>query len=161
MTGRLKKLFLFVILAAFSLLSSIPASGNSDAHLVQINVEPVTVLSIAGNSNLNETSVIVDAKGVTTEGKQLKWTTNQRGLKITVQSDLLVENQNYRLQIKAVKLDSHAKSNGWVAVTERPASIINDISTEFGNCSIKYKASKRTDKNLHSDHHTILYTITE
>lgn len=161
MAGRLTKFSLVVFLIGFSLLPHGQAAGDTDTHLVKINVQPITLLAVAGASKLNETHLIVNTAGIITKAKQLKWTTNQTGLKITVQSDLPTENQNYRLQIKAVKLDSNAESNGWVTVTDKPVSIIEGISTEIGNCAIKYKAEKKTDKPQHPDNHTILYTLTE
>jgi len=150
-----------LILLLCCLASYAPAIGTTATHVVSIKSNPLAVLALAGTGGRNRTGLVVDETGITAENQELKWTTNLEDMKVTVQSNLATDEQDYILRVRAVNLNSNGISKGWVIVRERPSNLITGIALETGGCSLEYQASAKIIEKRGRDEHTITYTITE
>lgn len=137
------------------------AASATAIQVVTIRVEPFAVLSLVGTGRENRTWLVVDSTGITTTSQELKWTTNLEGMKVTVQSNLAADEQDYILKVRAVNLNSKCTSKGWVTINEEPSNLITGITREIGGCSLQYEASLKIIENPGRDEHIITYTITE
>lgn len=150
-----------LILFLSGLPSYAPAIGTTATHVVKIKSNPLAVMSLAGTGGRNWTRLVVDKTGITTENQELKWTTNLEDMKVTVQSNLARDKQDYILRVRAVNLNSNGISKGWVVVGERPSNLITGIALETGGCSLGYQAAPKISEKPGHDEHIITYTITE
>ncbi len=136
-------------------------AGATATQVVTIRVVPFAVISLGGAGGKNWTWLVVDETGITTESQELKWSTNLEGIRVTVQSNLTVDEQDYILSVRAVNLNSKGTSKGWVNINKEPSDIINNIALEIGNCSLEYEALPRISGKTGRDEHILTYTITE
>jgi hypothetical protein len=105
--------------------------------------------------------LVVDSEGITTGSQELTWTTNLEGMRVTVQSNLATDKQDYILRVRAVELNSTGTSKGWVIINDEPSNLITGITREIGGCCLEYKASPKTNVKASHDEHIITYTIAE
>jgi len=124
-------------------------------------VEPVAVIALVGTGGGNWTWLVVDSAGITTGSQELTWTTNLEGMRVTVQSNLATDEQDYILRVRAVDLNSKGTSKGWVIITDGPSNLITGIAREFGGCGLEYEASPKISGKPGRDEHIITYTITK
>ena len=160
----MKRRYLFISVLVFLVFvpsSLILTAGSSAVHTVEVISRPVTVISFAGADGRNWTRLVVDDAGVIADNQQLVWTTNCENVKVTVQSNLGGDKQNYILKVRAIKLDSKGISRGWVVISDESSNLITDIAREIGGCSLEYQASPKASGNTEPDEHIITYTITE
>ncbi len=157
-SGGLFVSFLMVFLLGFS---GYAAAGATATQVVTIRTTSFAVISLGGKDGKNWTRVVVDETGITAGNQELKWSTNLKDTRITVQSDLAADQQNYILRARAINLKSSGKSKGWVNVSKEPSDIISDMAQEIGSCSLEYEALPRKGIKSGRDEHTLIYTITE
>jgi len=160
----MKRRLLFIsVLICLVFVPNNPAlvASTSVTHTVEVRSRPVTVISFAGTSGKNWTRLVVDDTGVITENRQLLWTTNCEGVKVTVQSNMGTDQQDYNLLVRAVNLNSNGISRGWVVVSDKSSNLITGIVREIGGCSLEYQAKPKARKKTEPDEHIITYTITE
>lgn len=136
------------------------ASSATATQVITIKVEPFAVISLAGTGGENSTWLVVDSRGITTGSQELKWTTNLEGMRVTVQSNRPIDEQDYVLKVRAVNLNSKGTSKGWVTINDEPSCLITGITPEIGGCCLEYEASSISEK-VGRDGHIITYTITE
>jgi len=137
------------------------ASSATVTQVVTIRVEPFAVISLVGTGGESWTWLVVDSEGITTGSQELTWTTNLEGIRITVQSNLATDKQDYILRVRAVELNSTGTSKGWVIINDEPSNLITGIIREIGGCCLEYKASPKTNVKASHDEHIITYTIAE
>jgi hypothetical protein len=137
------------------------AAGATTTQVITIKVEPFAVISLGGTGGKYWTWLVVDETGITTGSQELKWSTNLEGIRVTVQSNLAADEQDYILRVRAVNLNSRGTSKGWVNINKEPSDIINDIAREIGSCSLEYEALPRISGKAGRDKHILTYTITE
>ena len=82
-------------------------------------------------------------------------------MRVTVQSNLPTDQQDYILRARAVSLDSKGTSKGWVMIKNIPSDLITGIGREIGGCFLQYEASPKISGKPGHDEHIITYTITE
>jgi hypothetical protein len=157
-SGRLFVPVLMVFLFGFS---DYAIAGATATQVVTIRVAPFAVISLGGDGGKNRTRLVVDGTGITTGSQELKWSTNLKGTRITVQSNLAADEQDYILRARAINLNSRGTSKGWVNVNKEPSDIINDIALEIGSCSLEYEALPRIGGKAGRDEYILIYTITE
>jgi hypothetical protein len=136
-------------------------AGATATQVVTIRMEPFAVILLGDAGGGNWTRLAVDRTGITTGSQELKWSTNLKGIRVTVQSNLAADEQDYILKVRAVKLNSRGTSKGWVNVNKEPSDIINDIEQEIGSCSLEYEALPGISGKAGRDEHILTYTITE
>ncbi len=137
------------------------ASNVTATHIVAVRAKPFAVISLRVSRGESTTELVVDSTGIATESYELKWSTNLEGMRVTVQSNLATNEQDYILRVQAVDLDSKGTSKGWVMIKNIPSNLITGIGHEIGGCSIEYKASPKIRGKAVRDEHIITYTITE
>jgi len=137
------------------------AASATATQVVTIKVEPFAVISLVDTGGKNSTWLAVDGAVITTGSQELKWTTNLEGMKVTVQSNLTTDQQDYTLRVRAVSLNSKGTSKGWVVVNEEPSNLITGITREIGGCRLEYDASPKIGEKEGRQEHIIIYTITE
>ena len=160
----MKKRLLFIsVLICLIFVPRNPAliAGTSASHTVEVRNKSVTVISFVEADERNWTKLVVDDANVITENQQLVWTTNCDGIRVTVQSNLGVDEQNYILKVRAIKLDSNGTSRDWVVVNNESSNLITGIAREIGGCSLEYRAKPKVNRKTEPDEHIIIYTITE
>ena len=156
--GRLFVPVLMVSLFGFSDYATARATAT---QVVTIREMPFAVISLGGDGWKNWTWLTVDGTGITTGSQELKWSTNLKSTRITIQSNLAADEQDYILRARAINLNSRGKSKGWVNVNNEPSDIISDIAQEIGSCSLEYEALPRIGAKSGRDEHILIYTITE
>jgi hypothetical protein len=137
------------------------SAGATTTQVVTIRVEPFAVISLGDTRGQNWTWLVVDRTGITTGSQELKWSTNLEGIRVTVQSNLPTDQQDYILRVRAVSSNSKGTSKGWVNIDKEPSDIITDIVREIGSCSLEYEASPKISGKAGCDEHILTYTITE
>jgi len=152
---------LALIVFLFALSDYALAASATAVHVVTVRVEPFAVISLVGGSRANSASLVVDGKGVSTASRQLRWSTNLEGMRVTVQSNLPTNEQDYILRVRTVHLNSKGRSRGWVIIDERASTLITGVGREVGGCSLEYEASPKIAGKTGCDEHIITYTITE
>jgi len=157
--GPLYVLLLIVLL--LGLPNYARAAGATATQIITIRVEPFAVISLAGTGGEDWTWLVVDSAGITTGSQELTWTTNLERMRVTIQSNLAIDEQDYILRVRAVNLNSEGTSKGWVIIGEDPSNLITGITREIGGCSLEYEASPKISQNPGRDEHIITYTITE
>jgi hypothetical protein len=155
------RLFVPVLMVSLFGFSGYATAGATATQVVKISVAPFAVISLGGDGGKNWTRLVVDGTGITTGSQELKWSTNLKGTRITIQSSLAADEQDYILRARAINLNSRGKSKGWVNVNKEPSDIISDIAQEIGSCSLEYEALPRTGGKSGRDEHVLIYTITE
>lgn len=149
----------------FGLPNYVLAASAAATHVVTIRVEPFAIISLVGTGGQNWTWLVVDSTGgppgITTASQELKWTTNLEGMRVTVQSNLTADEQDYILKVRAVNLNSKGKLRGWVIINEESSNLITGITREIGGCCLEYEASPKIGEKRGRDKHIITYTITE
>ncbi len=156
------KLHIFVpMVFLFGLPKYALATGAIATQIVAVRAEPLAVISFVDTGGKNWTWLTVDRTGITTGSQELKWTTNLEGMKVTVQSNLATDEQDYILSVRAVNSNSKGALKGWVVINEKASTLITGIAREVGGCSLKYKALHKIGKKAGRDEHIITYTITE
>lgn len=153
------------VFALTILLSGLPdyalAASATATQVITIRVEPFAVISLVGTGGKNWTWLVVDSAGITTASQELKWTTNLEGMRVTVQSNLTTDQQDYILRVRAVALNSKGRTDGWVIINEEPSNLITGITREIGGCYLEYEASPKIIEKAGRDEHIITCTITE
>lgn len=160
----MKRWRLFVAVLMVSLFGSpdyVFSAGATATQVVTVTVEPFAVISLGDTGGKNWTWLVVDKTGITTGSQDLKWSTNLEGIRVTVQSNLPADQQDYVLKVRAASLNSNGTSKGWVNINKGPSELITDIARETGGCFLEYKASPKISKKARHDEHIITYTITE
>jgi hypothetical protein len=178
---RTQRLFILALMV-LGLPSYALATISTATQVITITTEPFAVIALEGTGGKNSTSLLVDSTGITTahtcrpfkqafgiaggnasagENQNLKWSTNLKGMRVTVQSNLAADKQHYLLKVRAKNLNSMGSSKGWVVINQEPSSLITDIAGEIGGCSLEYEASSKISEETGCDEHTITYTITE
>jgi hypothetical protein len=137
------------------------SASATTAQVVTITVEPFAVISLGDTGGKNWTWLVVDRTGITTGSQELKWSTNLEGIRVTVQSNLAADEQDFVLRVRAVNLNSKGTSKGWVNINKGPSDLITDIAREIGGCSLEYEASPKISGKAGRDEHILTYTITE
>lgn len=137
------------------------AASAAVTQVITIKVEPIAVIALVGTGGQNCTRLVVDSTGITTVSQELKWTTNLEGMRVTVQSNLPTDEQDYILRVRAVDLNSEGISKRWVIINDEPSSLITGITPEIGGCGLEYEASSKISEKPGRDEHIITYTITE
>jgi hypothetical protein len=159
---KMKTQRLFILTLMFLGLSSYALATISTAtQVITITTEPFAVIALEGTGGKSSTSLLVDSTGITTESQNLRWSTNLKGMRVTVQSNLAADEQHYLLKVRAKNLNSMGNSKGWVVINQEPSSLITDIVREIGGCSLEYEASSKISEETGRDEHIITYTITE
>ncbi len=157
--------YLFITLLTVFVLSSVPdlvlARSATATHVVTTRVEPIAVIALVGTGGQNCTRVLVDSAGITTVSQELKWTTNLEGMRVTVQSNLAADEQDYILRVRTVDLNSEGTPKGWVIINDELSNFITGITPEIGGCGLEYEASSKISGKPGRDEHIITYTITE
>lgn len=164
MCGMMKRCGLYVLPLCVLLLglsNYVSAASATVTHVITIRVEPVAVIALVGTGGENWIRLVVDSAGITTVSQKLKWTTNLEGMRVTIQSNLATDEQDYILRVRAVDLNSEGTSKGWVIINDEPSSLITGITREIGNCGLEYGASPEVSGKPGRDEHIITYTITE
>jgi hypothetical protein len=160
----MKSRWLYILVAMIFLLC-LPiyatATSATATQKVTLKVEPFAVISLVGTGEKNSTWLVVDGAAITTPSKELEWTTNLEGMKVTVQSNLATDQQDYTLRVRAVSLNSKGTSNDWVVVNEEPSILITGITREIGGCFLEYDALSKVSEKPRRQEHIITYTITE
>jgi len=155
------KYILVLMVFLFGLPKHALATGTIATQIVTVRAEPLAVISLVDTGGKNWTWLTVDSTGITTGSQELKWTTNLDGMKVTVQSNLATDEQDYILSVRAVNSNSKGASKGWVVINEKASNLITDIAREVGSCSLEYKALYKIGEKAGRDEHIITYTITE
>jgi len=155
------KPFVPVLMVFLFGFSDYAIAGATATQVLTIRVAPFAVISLGGDGGKNWTRLVVDGTGITTGSQELKWSTNLKGIRVTVQSNLATDEQDYILKVRAVKLNSGGTSRDWVNINKEPSDIINDIALEIGSCSLEYEALPRIGGRAGRDEHILTYTITE
>jgi hypothetical protein len=161
MMKRLRLYVLHLCVFLFGLFNYALAADTIAAHVITIRVEPVAVIALVGTGGQNCTRLVVDSAGVITGSQELKWTTNLEGMRVTVQSNLPTDEQDYILRVRAVDLNSKGTSKGWGTITDEPSNLITGIVREIGGCCLEYEASPKINGKPGRNKHIITYTITE
>ena len=117
----------------------VSAASATATQVITIKVEPIAVIALVGTGGQNCTRLVVNSAGITTTNQELKWTTNLEGMRVTVQSNLATNEQDYLLKVRAVDLNSEGTSKGWVIVTDEPSNLITGITRECGSCGLEYE----------------------
>ena len=143
----------------FGFPNDVLAFNVTAPHIVTVRAKPFAVISLRGSRGENTTGLVVDSAGIATESYELKWSTNLEGMRVTVQSNLATNEQDYILRVQAVDLDSKGTSKGWVMIKNIPSNLITGIGSEIGGCSIEYKASPKIRGKAVRDEHIITYTL--
>ena len=155
------RLFVPVLVVSLFGFSGYATAGTTAKQVVTIRTTPFAVISLGGDGGKNWTRLVVDDTGITTGSQELKWSTNLKGTRITVQSNLAADEQDYILRARAINLNSRGTSKGWVNVNKEPSDIISDIAQEIGSCSLEYEALPKIGGKAGRDEHILIYTITE
>ncbi len=145
----------------FGLPIYVLAASATATQIITIRVEPFAVISLVDTGGKNSAWLVVDSTGITTVSQELEWTTNLEGMRVAVQSNLVADEQDYILRVRAVNLKSKGTSKGWVIINEEPSDIIAGVTREVGGCSLQYEALPKIIENPGRDEHIITYTITE
>ena len=145
----------------FGLTNYTLAAGTTATHIITIRVEPVAVVALVGTGGQNCARLVVDSTGITTTSLELKWTTNLEGMRVTVQSNLATDEQDYILRVQTVDINSKGTSKGWGIINDEPSNLIAGITREFGSCGLEYEALPKISEKLGRDEHIITYTIAE
>jgi len=156
-----RRLFVLVLMVFLFVFPNYVIASTTATQVITIRVAPFAVISLGGAGGKNWTWLVVDETGITTEGQELKWSTNLEGIRVTVQSNLAADEHDYILRVRAVNLNSRGTSKGWVNINKEPLDIINDIAREIGSCSLEYKAFPRISGQAGRDEHILTYTIAE
>lgn len=156
------RVFLFILfcLAAVCVRWAMCASDRAE-QTITVTIEPFALVGLADKEWASEGRVTVDAEGVTAEGQELGWVTNLKEMRITVESNLPSEGQNYVLEACAEKIVGNGMSSGWVILNDEPAAIVSGVSVEQGGCVVKYRAAAKKEGDGGADEHIVIYTITE
>ena len=134
-------------------------ASPSATHSVTVSSKPFSVISFAGTDGRSWTRLVIDDRGIVSEDHQLIWTTNCQGVRVAVQSNLGVDDQNFVLEVRATNLSGNGLSSGWVVIDPDATDLVSGIAGETGGCSLEYKASPKEQGNTMRDEHIITNTI--
>jgi hypothetical protein len=153
-----RALYLLGLICFFSISHNYALTAN---HIVEIKCQPIAVISLTGTSGRNCAWLTVDDTGITTESQELNWTTNLERARITVQTNLKTDEQDYIIQVQASRLNSKGSSEGWVTISQESSNFITGICREIGGCFLQYRAFPKFSEKSGHDEHIITYTIIE
>ena len=91
---------------------------------------------------------------------RLLWSTNGRGRKITVESDLA--SPRFALSVEARNLSGGGAAGPAVILDAGLGAqdLVSDISTESAGCDLQYVASADVTDGIGAETHTVTYTLT-
>lgn len=135
---------------------------GSDTHTINVQVAPITVLTVQGGTvamNVTDASVIagVDEMTVQDQSTRLLWGTNSNARKITAQSSLAAP--LFELRLVAVG-PTRGTPGPEMLLGTAPQDLMLDVGRSLGNCTLRYTGTALASRGVGTDIHTITFTVT-
>jgi hypothetical protein len=135
---------------------------GTDTHVINIQVSPITVLTLQGGAvtmNATGANVIagVDAMTVQDQTTRLVWGTNSSARKITAQTSLA--SPLFQLRLAAVNC-TRGNPGPEMLLGTAPQDLVLNIGRSLGSCTLRYTGTALASQGTGTDLHSITFTVT-